>query len=222
MGRSIVRNPQAFLFDEPLSNLDAKLRVQMRTQIKKLHQRMKTTVVYVTHDQIEAMTLADRIVVMNAGRIEQVASPQEMYDHPGDQVRRRLHRLSGDEYDPLHGRATGHPSGDSAQRAPQTGYSGRPDRALCTLCWQADAVRHPAGAHHREARPRERGAARLHRQVQVLEPMGVDTMVFLEINGEEICARAAPHSVRPVGQLMEFTVDMSKMHLIDPKTDKVV
>ena len=82
MGRSIVRNPQAFLFDEPLSNLDAKLRVQMRTQIKKLHQRMKTTVVYVTHDQIEAMTLADRIVVMNAGRIEQVASPQEMYDNP--------------------------------------------------------------------------------------------------------------------------------------------
>ena len=82
MGRSIVRNPQAFLFDEPLSNLDAKLRVQMRTQIKKLHQRMKTTVVYVTHDQIEAMTLADRIVVMNGGRIEQVASPQEMYDNP--------------------------------------------------------------------------------------------------------------------------------------------
>ena len=82
MGRSIVRNPQVFLFDEPLSNLDAKLRVQMRSQIKKLHQRMKTTVIYVTHDQVEAMTLADRIVVMNDGRIEQVDTPQTMYDHP--------------------------------------------------------------------------------------------------------------------------------------------
>ncbi|HIN60701.1 MAG TPA: sn-glycerol-3-phosphate ABC transporter ATP-binding protein UgpC, partial [Gammaproteobacteria bacterium] len=82
MGRAIVREPQAFLFDEPLSNLDAKLRVQMRTEIKKIHQRVGTTVIYVTHDQVEAMTLADRIVVMNDGVIEQVATPQEMYDSP--------------------------------------------------------------------------------------------------------------------------------------------
>ena len=82
MGRAIVRDPEVFLFDEPLSNLDAKLRVQMRTEIKKIHQRMRTTIIYVTHDQVEAMTLADRIVVMNEGRIEQVATPQEMYDSP--------------------------------------------------------------------------------------------------------------------------------------------
>ena len=82
MGRAIVRNPEAFLFDEPLSNLDAKLRVQMRTEIKLIHQRVRTTVVYVTHDQVEAMTLADRIVVMNDGIVEQVAAPQEMYDNP--------------------------------------------------------------------------------------------------------------------------------------------
>jgi multiple sugar transport system ATP-binding protein len=82
MGRAIVRDPQVFLFDEPLSNLDAKLRVAMRTEIKALHQRLKTTSVYVTHDQIEAMTLADRIVVMNAGRVEQVGSPLELYDDP--------------------------------------------------------------------------------------------------------------------------------------------
>ena len=82
MGRAIVRNPEAFLFDEPLSNLDAKLRVQMRTEIKRIHQRVRTTVVYVTHDQVEAITLADRIVVMNDGIVEQVASPQEMYDRP--------------------------------------------------------------------------------------------------------------------------------------------
>src|ERR1700754_744076 len=82
MGRAIVRNPKVFLFDEPLSNLDAKLRVQMRTEIKKVHQTVRTTTVYVTHDQIEAMTLADRVVVMNGGNIEQVGSPQELYHSP--------------------------------------------------------------------------------------------------------------------------------------------
>ena len=82
MGRAIVRNPKVFLFDEPLSNLDAKLRVQMRTEIKKVHQTVRTTTVYVTHDQIEAMTLADRVVVMNGGIIEQVGAPQELYHNP--------------------------------------------------------------------------------------------------------------------------------------------
>src|SRR5246127_4609041 len=82
MGRAIVRNPKVFLFDEPLSNLDAKLRVQMRTEIKRVHQKVKTTTVYVTHDQVEAMTLADRVVVMNGGRIEQIGTPQELYHNP--------------------------------------------------------------------------------------------------------------------------------------------
>src|SRR6202008_3434228 len=82
MGRAIVRNPKVFLFDEPLSNLDAKLRVQMRMEIKKVHQKVTTTTVYVTHDQIEAMTLADRVVVMNGGKIEQIGSPNDVYHHP--------------------------------------------------------------------------------------------------------------------------------------------
>ena len=84
MGRAIVRHPKVFLFDEPLSNLDAKLRVQMRTEIKALHQRLKTTTVYVTHDQVEAMTMADRIVVMRDGRIEQIGDPLQLYDHPAN------------------------------------------------------------------------------------------------------------------------------------------
>ncbi len=84
MGRAIVRKPQVFLFDEPLSNLDAKLRVAMRTEIKALHQRLATTSIYVTHDQIEAMTMADRIVVMNAGRVEQIGSPLQLYDDPAN------------------------------------------------------------------------------------------------------------------------------------------
>ena len=82
MGRAIVRDPQVFLFDEPLSNLDAKLRVQMRTEIKELHQRLRTTTIYVTHDQIEAMTMADKIVVMHDGRVEQIGAPLELYDRP--------------------------------------------------------------------------------------------------------------------------------------------
>src|SRR2546421_13016706 len=84
MGRAILRDPKVFLFDEPLSNLDAKLRVQMRTEIKALHQRLRTTSIYVTHDQVEAMTMADRIVVMHDGRVEQIGSPLELYDHPNN------------------------------------------------------------------------------------------------------------------------------------------
>src|SRR5215469_7997114 len=85
MGRAIVRNPKVFLFDEPLSNLDAKLRVQMRTEIKRVHQKVKTTTIYVTHDQVEAMTLADRVVIMNAGRIDQIGTPHEVYHTPKTQ-----------------------------------------------------------------------------------------------------------------------------------------
>jgi multiple sugar transport system ATP-binding protein len=97
MGRAVLRRPQAFLFDEPLSNLDAKLRVQMRTEIKALHQRLGTTTVYVTHDQVEAMTMADRIVVLKDGVIEQQGAPLDLYDRPAQRLRGRLHRLAGDE-----------------------------------------------------------------------------------------------------------------------------
>ncbi len=97
MGRAIVRDPKVFLFDEPLSNLDAKLRVAMRTEIKELHQRLETTTVYVTHDQIEAMTMADKIVVMHDGRVEQIGAPLDLYDRPDNVFRRRLHRLAGHE-----------------------------------------------------------------------------------------------------------------------------
>jgi multiple sugar transport system ATP-binding protein len=97
IGRAIVREPSAFLFDEPLSNLDAALRVNMRLEISELHNELKTTMIYVTHDQVEAMTMADKIVVLRAGVIEQVGSPLELYNDAAQQVRRRLHRLAEDE-----------------------------------------------------------------------------------------------------------------------------
>ena len=101
MGRAIVRDPAAFLMDEPLSNLDAKLRVQMRTEVSRIQDRLGTTTVYVTHDQTEAMTLGDRVAVMRAGVLQQVGSPMELYDQPAEPLRGRVHRLAGDE---LHAR----------------------------------------------------------------------------------------------------------------------
>ncbi len=97
LGRAIVREPAVFLMDEPLSNLDAKLRVQTRAEISRLHQRLKTTIVYVTHDQVEAMTMGTRIAVMNLGLLQQVGTPQQLYQQPGQSVRGRLHRQPGDE-----------------------------------------------------------------------------------------------------------------------------
>lgn len=100
MGRALVRSPQVFRMDEPLSNLDAKLRVQTRAQIAALQRKLGVTTVYVTHDQTEAMTMGDRMVVMNGGRIEQVGTPRELYDHPPFAVRRRVHRFADDESAP--------------------------------------------------------------------------------------------------------------------------
>ena len=104
LARAVVREPQVFLMDEPLSNLDAKLRASMRVQIKHLQRQLRITTVYVTHDQIEAMTLADRIVIMDKGAIQQVGTPDEIYSDPGQHLRRRLHRLAADEPDPRRGR----------------------------------------------------------------------------------------------------------------------
>ena len=145
MGRAIVRNPKVFLFDEPLSNLDAKLRVQMRTEIKKIHQKVTTTTVYVTHDQVEAMTLADRVVIMNAGRIDQIGSPHEVYHTPQNPVRRRLYRLADDELAAL-------PSGRERQRAdrPAVGL------ALVSGTAVARGPLSPAGRQRADFRPASR------------------------------------------------------------------
>ena len=97
LGRAIVRHPRVFLFDEPLSNLDAKLRVQMRVELKRLHHRLETTAIYVTHDQVEAMTLGDRVVVMKDGVVQQVGEPLQLYEQAGESFRGELHRLAGDE-----------------------------------------------------------------------------------------------------------------------------
>ena len=222
MGRAIVRNPQAFLFDEPLSNLDAKLRVQMRTEIKKIHQRVQTTVVYVTHDQVEAMTLADRIVVMNHGIIEQVGSPQEMYESPKTRFVAGFIGSPAMNFLPCKIVQIG------------SGLGIRLSEGI-TLNLPVDQVKRYRDYLDRDMvfgiRPEHMTEQRQHTNdqqldfrciVEVLEPMGIDTTVFFEINGVEVTARAAPKSVSNVGEDMMLTIDMNSMHLIDPVTDAVI
>ena len=192
MGRAIVRNPKVFLFDEPLSNLDAKLRVQMRTEIKKVHQKVRTTTVYVTHDQVEAMTLADRVVVMNqrphrAGRHAARALPPA-----ADALRRRLHRLAGDEF---HALPAGR-DGDGALRVrladdivlpvpPARAARYRPHAA------SDDLLRAAARAHHRGASATAREQlVPFEAELDVTEPMGMETLVYFRINGTR-CAAAS-------------------------------
>ena len=174
MGRAIVRDPKVFLFDEPLSNLDAKLRVQMRAEIKELHQRLKTTTIYVTHDQVEAMTMADRIVVMRDGVVEQVGAPLDLYDRPANTVRRRLHRLAGDE--PAEGL-------DPRQRQAVV-----PDRRRRGAAADIGAGRVRRAAVRLRNSPRASDARRrrLQAEVSVIEPTGSETQVFAKLGGQQI------------------------------------
>ena len=222
MGRAIVRNPEAFLFDEPLSNLDAKLRVQMRTEIKKIHQRVQTTVVYVTHDQVEAMTLADRIVVMNHGIIEQVGSPQEMYESP--QTRFVAGFIGSPAMNFIPCRIVQSGSGlavrlseDISLNLPDEQANRYRDYLDKDMVFGIRPEHMTEQRQHTNEQQLDFGCV-----VEVLEPMGIDTMVFVEINGVDVTARAAPRSVSNLGEEMMFTIDMNNMHLIDPKTDRVV
>ncbi len=222
MGRAIVRDPVVFLFDEPLSNLDAKLRVQMRTEIKKIHQRVQTTVVYVTHDQVEAMTLADRIVVMNDGVIEQVGSPDEMYNTPQTFFVASFIGSPSMNFLPCQIEAT---AGGLAVRLTDTLSLPVPAEREARYRPYVDketlfGIR---PEHITDRRPHsDSGHHDFDAQVEVLEPMGIDTMVFINIGPTEITTRSRPRAVSAVGETMGFTIDMSQMHLIDPTTDMVV
>jgi len=220
MGRAIVRNPKVFLFDEPLSNLDAKLRVQMRTEIKKVHQQVRTTTVYVTHDQVEAMTLADRVVVMNSGRIEQIGTPHELYHAPktrfvagfiGSPAMNFIACTLAEATGALVVRlADGLSLPVPAERsAAYRAYVGR------------ELILGLRPEHVTEARSYASGAE-FTLPVDVVEPMGMETMVYVIIGGVEVCARCAPEAALGPGERMRFMADMRHMHLIDPKSDQVI
>jgi multiple sugar transport system ATP-binding protein len=220
MGRAIVRNPKVFLFDEPLSNLDAKLRVQMRTEIKKVHQQVRTTTVYVTHDQVEAMTLADRVVVMNGGRIEQMGTPHELYHSPKTRFVAGFIGSPAMNFIPCRLVESG---GALAVRLAD-GLS-LPVPAERTAIYRPHANRDLVlgirPEHITETRSYS-GGAEFTMPVDVVEPMGMETMVYFIIDGIEICARVTPEAALAPGERMRFMAEMRHMHLIDPKTEQVI
>jgi multiple sugar transport system ATP-binding protein len=223
MGRCIVRKPQVFLFDEPLSNLDAKLRVQMRMEIKKLHERLQTTIVYVTHDQVEAMTLADRIVVLNAGNIEQVGTPGDLYNHP------RTRFVAGFIGSPamnfIGGRLEGGEGGLLLRIAGGPGLPVPAEREARYRPYVGREVvlglrpEHLTDEQHPLA---ERSPATFAARIEAIEPTGMDTIVYFTLDSTLVSARVSPDVVRHAGDSVTLTAAMNHMHLIDPATDKVV
>lgn len=224
MGRALVRDPDVFLFDEPLSNLDAKLRVDMRTEIKKLHQKLGTTIVYVTHDQIEAMTLSTRIAVMYNGYVQQLGTPKEIYDNPSNLfvatfmgspsmnvLKTKLVELNGSLHAELLG-AEGQTIHLRIGDAPEA-YRSYIDRDVM-LGIRPEAITDPEGADRNA-----RNIQALSNTVSVTEPAGADTFVSMTLSGKDCVARMrADADVHP-GQSFEFAVNMDKVVLFDPKTE---
>jgi multiple sugar transport system ATP-binding protein len=215
MGRAIVRHPDVFLFDEPLSNLDAKLRGQMRVEIKKLHQKVKTTIVYVTHDQVEAMTLADRIVIMKDGHIEQVGTPSDVFDRPVNlfvasfigsppmnQLDAKVATVDGRKIATLDdGTALALPAAASAKVT---------DGQAIVIGFRAEAFA-PAG----HGLFGESEVASAERAVIIAEPLGTETLIFTEFGGKEVQAKMMnPRPLRP-GEMLTFHLDLSRLHVFD-------
>jgi multiple sugar transport system ATP-binding protein len=199
MGRAIVRDPQVFLFDEPLSNLDAKLRVQMRGEIKELHQRLRTTTVYVTHDQIEAMTMADKIVVMHAGRVAQIGAPLDLYDRPANLF------VAGFIGSP----AMSFLNGQVANGAFEVGGIRLP---LPPQAAAIDGARPVYGIRPEHGRLDDDGVEAV---VTLVEPTGSETQVVATLGGAPItCAFRERITARP-GASIRITPDPGSVHLFD-------
>ncbi len=200
MGRAIVRDPQVFLFDEPLSNLDAKLRVAMRSEIKELHQRLKTTTIYVTHDQIEAMTMADRIVVMHEGVVSQVGTPLELYDRPGNTFVAGF--IGSPAMNFLKGRVDGgsfHADGGAVLPCPQ-GRQLAPGRCVTY------GIRPEHFQLHGEGLPA---------QVVVVEPTGSETQVIVRVGGQELACVFRDRISAAPGSTLHIAPDPDRVHLFD-------
>ena len=221
MGRAIVRDPDVFLFDEPLSNLDAKLRVQMRTEIKDLHQRLKTTTVYVTHDQIEAMTMADEVVIMRDGHIEQSGTPMDIYDNPGNlfvaqfigspsmnviesqvvEDNGALYASTGEVRFPL--------SEESKVTAGQKLYYGiRPEHLQISKQPVSDSS---------SGRPNSVSA-----RVRVVEPTGPETHVYLTLENMDVCAITRDRLDLHPGDEVHLAPDLSRLQLFDGETTQSI
>jgi multiple sugar transport system ATP-binding protein len=222
MGRAIVRHPKVFLFDEPLSNLDAKLRVQMRTEIKKVHQKVTVTTVYVTHDQIEAMTLADRVVVMNAGRIEQIGTPYEVYHTP--KTRFVAGFIGSPAMNFLSCRLVDEKGGLTIRLSDTLSFPVPPERDARYRPHLGNELLfglRPEDIVEKRSEPAP-GHIPFEIRLDVVEPMGMETMVYFTVDGVEVCARVNPDAAGNAGERMPLVADLNHMHLIDPRTDQVI
>jgi multiple sugar transport system ATP-binding protein len=223
MGRAIVRHPKVFLFDEPLSNLDAKLRVQMRIEIKKVHQKVRTTTVYVTHDQVEAMTLADRVVVMSNGVIEQVGTPAELYHNP--QTRFVAGFIGSPAMNFVPCRLEPQGQSLSLRLGEDIVLPVPPERASRYLA-HAQNGKLELGIrpeHLTEARGElQPGVAPLQAKLDVTEPMGMETFVYFDLAGAPACGRVSPNAGAQDGGMLPMAVDLNNMHLIDAASGRVL
>jgi multiple sugar transport system ATP-binding protein len=206
MGRAIVRDPKVFLFDEPLSNLDAKLRVQMRSEIKALHQRLKTTTVYVTHDQIEAMTMADRIVVMHDGIIEQIGTPLELYDRPDNLFVAQF--IGSPAMNIVHG---------TLRRVNGSAHVETPDGVRWPLGSGAgadgQAVTYGVRPDHLQlAGSAERGVPG---EIVVVEPTGSETELVVKIGDAQMIVETHGRPALQPGDKVTFAVKPANVHLFD-------
>jgi len=223
MGRALARNPSLFLFDEPLSNLDAKLRVEVRSEIKQLHQRLGTTIVYVTHDQIEAMTLGDRIAVMKDGEVKQFGTPQQIYDEPANMYVAGFIGSPPMNFIPctlaeIDGRAAVTVDSGSGSHTLRLGPLSEAQRAFVgksiVLGIRPEQLTDPASAHSDNPDLQEFDAI-----AEILEPTGPDTLVTLKLNGARAVARCHPSMALHTGVKMHLALDPSKAVMFDPATE---
>ncbi|BDE07571.1 glycerol-3-phosphate ABC transporter ATP-binding protein [Vulcanimicrobium alpinum] len=210
LGRAIVRHPAVFLMDEPLSNLDAKLRVQTRTEIVKLHERVATTMIYVTHDQIEAMTMGHRIVVMKDGVVQQVASPQEVYDHPANQFVAGFIGSPTMSFLPCRLEAE-----DGALFARGASFSVRlPDdkRAKLTASHAAAVT---LGVRPEDIALHANEAGSIPAVVDAVESLGSEQVLYFRCDGAQVTARASAQAAVATGDTIALGIDPRRMHLFD-------
>lgn len=227
VGRAIVRDPKVFLFDEPLSNLDAKMRVSMRTEISKLHARLGATMIYVTHDQVEAMTMGTRICVMNNGLIMQVDEPLKIYNNPRNMF------VAGFIGSPPMNFFKGRIKQENGQfffvesNANGSAFSIPLNKRLATVGTKyagQDIIfgirpENLADASHDEVAP---GAIQITATVEVAEPMGAETFIYLHTGGHSFIAKVASGAKYRIGETMQLALDLSKAHMFDPSTEEVV
>jgi multiple sugar transport system ATP-binding protein len=223
IGRALAREPRLYLFDEPLSNLDAQLRLDMRTEIKKLHQRLGATIVYVTHDQIEAMTLATRIAVMKGGVVQQLGTPHQVYNRPANVFVASF--MGSPRMNLLPARVTGAPGALALEvknndhpglclelpaHAPEIeAYLGR--ELIAGLRAEAVSLAGAVG-----------GGCEITARVVVVEPTGADTLALLDVGGHEFTARLEPEAAIEPGQERRFRVELAKLVCFDSQTEQLI